>query len=277
MENIDKVMPILEIEKLVNAAIRPDDLVTKPNQFIKMKRIVGRRDPLTELQQKIVIAAISLIDKVREADPNQTACKMEMNEFLKICDLSHEHTMYNHLTGQIEKMLTKGVSLYDESNKKLIRTVWFQAIEYTDREIIFQFAEKALPVILHFAHRDAEHRLVKELQYKGKHTLAVFGIIWEGKDKGVVEYTIPQLMQLLSLEHTRYSYGQLKLRVLEPALEEIYAWDDTIFVRFGPTFSGRRVEGIWFEVTTGEAAKELRKKEPEFKFALPEQKPTKEF
>jgi hypothetical protein len=89
----------------------------------------------------------------------------------------------------------------------------------------------------------------------------------------VVEYSIPELMKLLALEHTRYSYGQLKLRVLEPSLQEIYDWDREIFVRFGPTFSGRRVEGVWFEVTTGKAAAALRDKEPEFRFAPPEDKP----
>jgi hypothetical protein len=36
------------------------------------------------------------------------------------------------------------------------------------------------------------------------------------------------------------------------------------------------VEGVWFEVTTGEKAKQLREKEPDFKFALPEQKPVKD-
>ncbi len=92
----------------------------------------------------------------------------------------------------------------------------------------------------------------------------------------MVEYGIPELMKLLSLEHTRYSYGQLRLRVLEPSLQEIYDWDDEIFVRFGPTFSGRRAEGVWFEVTTGKAARELRAQEPEFKFAPPEDKPAKD-
>ena len=131
-------------------------------------------------------------------------------------------------------------------------------------------------MIRQFSPADAELQLVKGLRYKGKHTLAVFEIIWRGKNKGLTEYSIPQLMQQLSLAHTRYSYGQLKLRVLEPAIAEIYAWDEEMFVRFGPTFSGRRVEGVWFEVLTGDAARELRQEQPEFKFSLPEEKPDKE-
>jgi C_GCAxxG_C_C family probable redox protein len=117
------------------------------------------------------------------------------------------------------------------------------------------------------------YHLVKGLQYRGKHTLAVFELIWPRRGQGVTECSIPQLMQQLSLAHTRYSYGQLKLRVLEPAFTEIYAWDQALSVRFGPTFSGRRVQGVWFEVTTGESARELRAREPDFKVAQPEQKP----
>lgn len=273
--DFEKVTAELELEKFVNAALRPEGLVTKPNQLIRVEGMVGRRDALTELQQKIVIAAISLIQKTGEIDPKRTTYKMAVDRFLRICDMNRED-IYTYLTSEIEKIVKKSVSLYDEKNRKLTRTLWFQAIEYTDGEITFQFAEKILPIIINFAINDTEDQLVKGLQYKGKHTLAVFEIIWSWKAKGVIEYSIPQLMQQLSLEHTRYSYGQLKLRVLEPSLTEIYAWDDAIFVRFGPTFSGRKVEGVWFEVTTGEEAKELRKKEPDFKFALPEEKPNKE-
>jgi plasmid replication initiation protein len=272
---IEKITAAFEFEKLVNAALNPEGWVTKPNQLIRAEGIVGRRDPLTELQQKILVAAISLIHTTGELDPARTKYKMEFSEFLKICDVKQEN-VYTYLTNEIEKMLRKGVSLYNEKNKTLIRTLWFQAIEYADKEVTFQFTERILPIVLNLDSGYTEYQLARGLKYKGKHTAAVFEIIWSWKDKGVTEYSIPRLMQQLSLEHTRYSYGQLRLRVLEPSLEEIYDWDDTIFVRFGPTFSGRRVEGVWFEVTTGEKAKQLREKEPDFKFALPEQKPVKD-
>jgi len=116
------------------------------------------------------------------------------------------------------------------------------------------------------------YHLVKELQYKGKHTLAVFQLVWPRRGQGVTECSIPDLMQRLSLSHTRYSYGQLKLRVLEPAFSEIYAWDEALSVRFGPSFSGRRVAGVWFEVTAGDEARLLRAKEPGFKISQPEQR-----
>jgi plasmid replication initiation protein len=273
--NLEKITMDLAVEKFVKVILHPEGHIINPNQLIRVERMVGRRDPLTEMQQKIVTAAISLIHTAGAIDPERTVYMMEMSEFLKVCDMKREN-IYTYLTNEIDKILKKGVFLYDEKNRKLTRTLWFQAIEYADGKIIFQFAEKILALIMKFTPDNAEYQLVKGLQYKGKYTLAVFDIMWTWKDKGVVEYSIPELMQQLSLEHTRYSYGQLKLRVLEPSLEEIYVWDDAIFVRFGPTFSGRRVEGVWFEVTTGEEATELRKKEPEFKFALPEQKPKRD-
>lgn len=274
--NYRKVATVLDVEKLMNAALRPEDPVIKPNHLITAGGMLGRRDPLTEVQQKIVISAISLIYRAGESSPNTTVCKMDINEFLDICEIEPEN-IYTYLTGEVDKLLRKGVFLYDEKTRRLTRTLWFQAVEFGDSEITFQFAESILPLITKFSPGEAEYQLVKGLQYKGKHTLAVFDIIWSSKDNGVTEYSIPELMRLLSLEHTRYSYGQLKLRVLEPSFEEIYAWDDSIFVRFGPTFSGRRVEGVWFDVTVGEEAKVLRKEEPEFRFARPNEKPDKEF
>lgn len=262
----------LAIDKFVKVVFQPEERNLNPNQVIRVENMMGRRDFLTEIQQKIIVAAISLIHSTENINPERTEYTMEMGEFLRLCDTPPEN-IHTWLTSEIDKLIRKGLFLYDTKNRKLIRTLWFQAIEYTDREITFQFAERMLPLIMKFAPGDAEYQLVKGLHYKGKHTLAVLDIMWEWKNKGIIEYSIPELMKKLSLEHTRYSYGQLKLRVLEPSLEEIYAWDDTVFVRFGPTFSGRRVEGVWFEVVTGEEAKELREKEPEFKFSLPEQKP----
>lgn len=264
----------LDIDAFAAGLFHSEDFSEKPNQLIRAEGLVVRRDPLTELQQRMVTAAIGFIHTAGEAAMSSLA--MDIGRFLQVCDLDQDQeNLYGSLTAEIEKILKKGVWLYDEHKGTLIRTAWFQSVECSSGEIVFQFAEKILPLIFKLVPDATEHSFVKGLQYKGKHTLAVFNILWFWKGKGVIDYTIPELMQQLSLEHTRYSYGQLKLRVLEPSFEEIYAWDDAIFVRFGPTFSGRKVEGVWFEVTVGEEAKELRRLEPEFKVALPEQKPVK--
>jgi hypothetical protein len=262
----------LPAEKLAAAALRPRGQAARPSQLIRLAGLTGRRDPLSELQQKILTAAIALIHAGDGTAPVQTVYKMKLGDFLALCETAGDD-IGAFLAGELEKLAKKGVWLYDEKAGALTRGQWFQAISYSRQEIFFQFSERIVSLVAAIAPDDTEYQLVKGIQYKGKHTRAVFDIIWAGKDAGVVEYSIPELMKKLSLEHTRYSYGQLRLRVLEPSLQEIYDWDEEIFVRFGPTFSGRRVEGVWFEATTGKAAGELRQKEPEFKFAPPEDKP----
>lgn len=258
----------------MNIALSPDGSGLRSNQIIRVGAMIGRRDPLTELQQKIVTTAISLINTIGDRDSRRSECRINIKDFAGICGLDFEST-HSHLAVEIEKITRKGVWLYDANNRVLIRTQWFQSIVCNGREIMFEFSERILALIIKLANSDAGYHLVKGIQYKGRHTLAVFELIWSWKGKGVIEYTIPQLMQQLSLQHTRYSYGQLKLRVLEPSFEEIYAWDNAIYVHFGPIFSGRRVEGVRFAVTVGEEARIMRKKEPEFKVLLPEQIPAK--
>ena len=272
---LKKAPAAIDSEKFISAAFQPDGLITKPNQSISVGNISGRRDPLTELQQKILSAVIYLMQTSKVVESTRTVCRMPISDFLKICDGNPER-LYAFLVSELEKVSQKGVWLYEKNNQRLIRTQWFQAIEYTEREIVFQFTDEIWKLITAMDPNDVECQLIKGIQYRGKHTLAVFDLIWSSKATGVNEYSISELMKQLSLEYTRYSYGQLKLRVLEPSLQEIYDWDNAIFVRFGPTFSGRRVEGIWFEVITGEEARTMREKEPEFKFALPEQKPMKD-
>ena len=258
----------------MNVALSPAGCAVRSHQIIRFEEMIGRRDPLTELQQKIVTTAISLINSLRDGDSRRSGYRISIDDFSAICDLSFEN-IHSHLIDEIEKITRKGVWLYNTNSRLLIRTQWFQSIIFNGKEIMFEFTERILALIIQFTNSDAICHLVKGIQYKGRHTLSVFELIWSCKDKGVIEYTIPQLMQQLSLQHTRYSYGQLKLRVLEPSFEEIYAWDNAIYVHFSPTFSGRRVEGVCFAVTVGEEAREIRRKEPQFKVLLPEHKATK--
>ena len=271
--DMKKVPETFNGEQFVSVALYPEGLTTNPNKSISVENVIGRRDPLTELQQKMLTAAISQLQVSKTSESIQAECRMPISDFLEVCDLD-TNRLYASLVNELEKVSTKGVWLYEKNSQRLFRTQWFQSIEYTEEKITFQFTDKILRLVETMDSNDFECQLIKGIQYRGKHTLAVFDIIWSSKDNGITEYTISELMRLLSLEHTRYSYGQLRLRVLEPSLQEIYDWDKAIFVRFGPTFSGRRVEGIWFQVIIGEEARKLRAKEPEFKFALPEQKPT---
>lgn len=271
--DMKKVPETFNGEQFVSVALYPEGLTTNPNKSISVENVIGRRDPLTELQQKMLTAAISQLQVSKTSESIQAECRMPISDFLEVCDLD-TNRLYASLVNELEKVSTKGVWLYEKNSQRLFRTQWFQSIEYTEEKITFQFTDKILRLVETMDSNDFECQLIKGIQYRGKHTLAVFDIIWSSKDNGITEYTISELMRRLSLEHTRYSYGQLRLRVLEPSLQEIYDWDKAIFVRFGPTFSGRRVEGIWFQVIIGEEARKLRAKEPEFKFALPEQKPT---
>lgn len=253
-----------DFERLLAAFYGLEGTVARPNQGIRVEGLTGRLDPLSETQQKMLAAAIALVKG--EADRRRTCYAMELEQLVQICNIERGK-LYESLLNETAKLLKKGVWIFDEANRSVVRTVWFQSIEFSAGKIVFQFADKALPLIFRCTSDSPGSDLVKGIQYKGKHTLAVFAMIWPCRGKGVIEYSIPRLMQQLSLEHTRYSYGQLKLRILEPAFREIYSRDDAVFVRFRPLFSGRKVEGVRFEVTVGEEARALRRLEPEFRIA----------
>jgi plasmid replication initiation protein len=259
-----------EFTRLLTAFHGVEGAAAKPHKSIRIEGMVGHLDPLTEIQQKVLTAVISLANGTLEL--YRTDYMLGVEQFITLCACDRDNP-YESLLNETGKLLKKGIWMFDESKQTVVRTTWFQSIEFVGGKVVFQFAEKALPLIFRLASDNPDYDLVKGIQYKGKHTLAVFSMVWPYRSKGVIEYSIPHLMQQLSLEHTRYSYGQLKLRILEPAFKEIYTRDEAIFVQFGPTFSGRKVEGVWFEVTVGERARELRRLAPEFRIAHPEQKP----
>ncbi|SDE43027.1 hypothetical protein SPACI_005640 [Sporomusa acidovorans DSM 3132] len=267
-----RVKADIDVENLASAVVHPEGRAARFRRLIRIGDAIGYSDSLTQLQQKILSTAISVIYSSGDFGAARTVCKIHINQFLELCNIKQDN-MHHKLLGEIEKVASKGIWLYEKRHKRLIRTQWFQTIGYADGEITFQFTSKILELVAAIEPNDVDRLLIKGIQYRGKYTRAIFEIISSSNAKGVTEYSISELMRLLSLEHTRYSYGQLKLRVLEPSLQEIYDIDDSIFVQFGPTFSGRRVEEVWFKVTTGEEARKLREKEPKFKFASPKEKP----
>lgn len=257
---------IFSADALIDAVLHPAKQITKPKHLLHMEQFTGRRDPLTELQQKLLTKIIfSLLGRTEQTEE----CRLRMAELYEVFS-SADPAFW---AAEIEKLSVKGIWIYQRQSGRLFRVPWFAAIGFWGDGLIFSLTPQAAKLIRGLTPEEAQYRLLKGIQYRGKHTLAVFSIIWGAERGQLTEYSIAELMQRLSLEHTRYSYGQLKLRVLEPSLQEIYAWDQAIFVRFGPTFSGRRVEGIWFEVTTGEKALQLREKEPEFRFSSAREKP----
>ena len=249
---------VLEGEQFVAAALYPEGRTANPNQLLSFPCGIGRRDSLTELQQKILTAVISPLLFHQSEAQDKLASRMPVIQFLNLFD-GEEKKSAAFIVGELEKRSRKGLWLYWAENRRLIRSQWFQTITYENGEVVFQFADRIADLIAAIDPYDIEKRLIKGIQYRGKHTLAVFSAIGAAKKTGVIEYSIDELMRLLFLEATRYSYGQLKLRVLEPSLQEIHDWDDSMYVRFGPTFSGRKVEGVWFRVVTGEEAREVRK------------------
>jgi uncharacterized protein YhbP (UPF0306 family) len=55
--------------------------------------------------------------------------------------------------------------------------LWFQEIEFAGREISFQFTARVLAVIGTIEPEEIEVQLVKGIQFKGKHTRAVYEIL----------------------------------------------------------------------------------------------------
>ena len=80
----------VDIVKLAEVALRTKGQ-TKLNQLIRLAGVTGRRDPLTELQQRILTAAIFLIHPELKDEAPQTTHTMKTGELLKLCDSGQEN------------------------------------------------------------------------------------------------------------------------------------------------------------------------------------------
>ena len=90
-----------EFEKITAAALHPNGVLSRTNQLLQAGGLVGRRDPLSELQQQLIIAAIARIDHPLDFDRQRSTGKMPWRDFLALC--AGETADATVLTGEIEK------------------------------------------------------------------------------------------------------------------------------------------------------------------------------
>lgn len=244
----------MEREETITKRLSNKAVVRKANEIIRVENPVTEKDSLNALQQKLIMAAISLIHREKKEAVQNVRYEIKVKDFMALAGIERNST-YEDLRDETERLRGKGLKLVEQKEDgatEYLSVNWFQSIRYRPKHgtIVFKFSEDILPYLLEHSGY-TWYYLKAGMALKGKHALALYEILRSWQRQGEVTYSIEPLKKMLGIEENEYTqYAQLKLRAIKPAVTEINAKVEDMYVKFSEIKEGRKVVKLNFEINS---------------------------
>lgn len=227
----------LEIRK--NTVVKANDLIQKSRFSLSLQ------------QQKVVLYLISQITPI---DEDFKLYEFSIVEFCKVCGIDYDSGKnYADLKAAIKEIADKSVWIRLANGKQtLVR--WIEKPYIDDNSGIVQIKLDAdmKPYLLQLKENFTQYELLWTLNFKSKYTIRLYELVksihYHELDTYSREFELEELRRMLGAE-TYKTYQTFKVRVLEPAIEEINQYSDKN-VSYEPIKNGRSVSKIRLTITT---------------------------
>lgn len=222
------------------------DLVVKDNKLIEAKY------NLTTLEQKVLIKAISMINK---EDSELKMYRFSVSEFANMLDLNSKKHIYAQLKELCKGLVNNKNFAINTENGGYIFFNWVASAEYKPYEAVIEieFSQKLKPMLLELKERFTTYYIANVMRLKSSYSIRLFEILKQYEAIGKRILTIEELKQMLGLVNVqgteeKYNlYGHFKSRVLLPAQKEIKEKTD-IYFTFEEIKENKRVVAIRFYI-----------------------------
>lgn len=228
------------------------ELVVKDNCLIEA------RTSLTQVQQKIILKAISRIDPL---NPGDTIFSFSIAEFASQVDLKNKKTVYNQMKIICQALKTSPNNNFfiEKENGGFLAMSWISSVEYKPREAVveIEFSKKLMPYLVELKERFTTYYLANVMPLKSGYSIRIFELLKQYEKIKKRKIKLEDLRQLVGTtiinedgEITKEDYplyGHFKSRVILPAQKELKQKTD-IYFNFKEITKGRKVVELEFEI-----------------------------
>ena len=167
-----------------------------------------------------------VVSKIKPDDEDFNIVQTSMYELTNVLNLKRNGRTYSQLAESLESMRAKSVRVYNEVEKRLTLTGWFEVIDlWENGKVQLKINKQFAPYLLQLKHDYTQHLLIDTVKLKSKYSILLYKLMREAdKDKGksiaILQGTPEEFKEWLGAPEN-YDYNRLKENILKKAVEEI--------------------------------------------------------
>jgi plasmid replication initiation protein len=228
---------------------KPKRQTAQTKQIVKANVLVEASYRLTLGEQQILLLAIATLGGLKEVDATTrfTVSAQDLVDTFKVIQTN----AYRLLQDAAEQLFTRVVLIdrLDPDEPALVKTKtrWIHSIDYLPSKgtLRFYFTPKVLPYLTNLSREFTQYRLVHTAGMTSVYAIRIYELLVQWKSKGELDVELDWLREKFDLPPSYSGIGDLKRRVIKPAVEQINKHSD-LWVKLDQRKSGRNVVAFIF-------------------------------
>jgi plasmid replication initiation protein len=208
---------------------------------------------LTLPEKRVVSICMAQLDSVKLDNTGRYKFKLSAQDYAKQFGITDE-TAYEQLKEVGNKLLHRIAEEVRQTPKgrNIRRWQWVSFAEYQDGEgwIKLTFNHEMTPHLFMLRKEFTSYKLTQTSALRSIYSWRLFELLMQFKGTGLLRITIDEFCHAMEApESARKNFGQLRLRVIEPAVKELIG-KNNLLLEWELTKAGRRVTGLEFKFKT---------------------------
>lgn len=163
--------------------------------IVKHNELIQARYDLTLNEQKIILYAVSQLDRDKE---KFNILSINIREFFELLGTTQER--YTEIREIVRELRKKEIIINTDERELIIG--WLSSIDYLKDEgiIELEFSEKLIPYLLQLKKRFTRYELKNILYLKNKHSIRIYELLKQYEKIGKREFELEEFKKLLMIE-----------------------------------------------------------------------------
>lgn len=235
-----------------NMSPKPKQIV-QSTQIVKANALVEASYRLTLVEKQVILLAVAQIGQrqdVTEKTPFTISAQELVDTFR-----TNPTGAYRQLQEAAEQLFMRVVVIDrpdpEDPDVERTKTRWVQAIDYKPGKgtLKLYFAFKVLPYLTRLSKEFTQYRLQNTAGMTSVYAVRIYEMLVQWRSKGEIDVELDWLRETFDLPPSYSNIGELKRRVIQPAINQINEHSD-LWVKLNQRKSGRSV--VAFIFTFGE-------------------------
>jgi plasmid replication initiation protein len=227
---------------------------------VKRNELISMSYKLSINEQRLLLGCISQIDSRKELDRN-TEFQLVIKDMVDLFNLGKTSAVYEHMKTATQRLFKRSLTYREGTTTTSLR--WVYKIQYEDESgtIRLWFSPDIIPYLTLITKSFTRYKLRDVSRFKHIHSIRIYELCAQWKQKGFLELTIDELRNTLSITDKYPKWSELKRNVIDKAVTEINRYSN-LRVSYGVRRMGRSVHSIQFKFQTKDGIQSDPKKIP---------------